>query len=158
MPNNLCLCNPMAVSFVVLFAKLAIKFNSFDEEERGGLLTTFFGDHNTLTRLVESFQKSQDEVYNQHVDTKFLEVLVQLRRSGLFGKEDIQQYELVHRVCNESRYFERFQFLTNLDPLSLLQLNNYGQLPLYYSCYTRSIQQFQVILDTYFFDTLPKKE
>lgn len=31
--NNQWVCNPMAVSFVVLFAKLAIEFNSFADEE-----------------------------------------------------------------------------------------------------------------------------
>jgi hypothetical protein len=143
----------MAVSFVVLFAKLAIEFNSFADEERGGLLTENGIGENTLIRLVQSSHKLCDEDYHQRVDTEFLEVLVQLRRSGLFKKEDIQQYELVHRVCKQTTgYFaeSRFQFLTNWDPSSLVQLNNYGELPLHYSFAAQTLRQFQVMLDTYF--------
>ena len=152
--NNQWVCNPMAVSFVVLFAKLAIEFNSFADEERGGLLATSGGGggYNTLTRLVGSLPNPHDEGSHHLVDTQFLEVLVQLQRSGLFKKEDIQQYELVHRVCKHRGYFaeKRFHFLTNWDPSSLLRLGNLGELPLHYSFATRTIQQFQVMLDCYF--------
>ena len=147
-------CNPMAVSFVVLFAKLAIEFNSFGEEERGGLLTTTgaVGDLDILTRLVKSSHKSCDEDYHQLIDTKFLEVLVQLQHSGLFEKEDIQRYRLVHEVCNEPGYFaeKRFHFLTNWDPSSLVQLGDHGELPLHYSHFTQTIRQLQVMIDTHF--------
>ena len=150
--NRKWICNPMAVSFVVLFAKLAIEFNSFDEEARGGLLMTRVGDLDVLNRLVQSSHRFCDEGYHQHVDTKFLEVLVQLRRSGLFEKEDIQRYHLVRWLCKEAGYFaeKRFHFLTNWDPSSLVQLGDHGELPLHYSHFTQTIQQVQVMLNTHF--------
>ena len=147
-------CNPMAVSFVVLFAKLAIELNSFADEERGGLLARSRGDGgcNTLANLAQSSHESCDEEYHQLVDTQFLEVLVQLQRSGLFKREDIQQYELVHRVCKQRGYFaeKRFHCLTNWDPSSLVQLDNFGRLPLYFGFATQTIRQFQVMLNCYF--------
>ena len=153
--NRKWVSNLMAVSFVVLFANLAIEFNLFADEERGGLLATWrvgSVSHNTLIRLVRSSHKSCDKNHHQQVDTKFLEVLVQLRRSGLFKKEDIQRYELVHWVCAQTGYFaeNRFQYLPNWDPSSLVQLNNYGGLPLHFSFATQTIRQFQVMLDCYF--------
>ena len=145
-------CNPMAVSFVVLFAKLAIEFNSFADEERGGLLIEDGEVNNVLNRLVQSSHKSCNEDYHQLVDTQYLEVLVQLRRSSLFKKEDIQRYHLVHGLCQQTGHFdeERFQFLTNWDPSSLVQLNNDGDLPLHYAGATQTLGQFQVMIDGYF--------
>ena len=154
-PNNQGMCNPMAVSFVVLFAKLAIEFNSLADEERGGLLTTGgVGGHNTLTCLVQSSVNlgSGHEDYHQHVDTTFLEVLVQLRRSDLFKNEDIQRYRLVHYLCRQAGYFadKRFQFLTNWDSMSLVQLGDHGELPLHCTFSRQTVRQFQVMLDCYF--------
>ena len=152
--NRKWIYNPMAVSFVVLFAKLAIELNLFADEERGGLLATSRGDEgdNTLRRFIGSSHKFCDKDYHQRVDTEFLAVLVQLQRSDLFKKEDIEQYELVHELCKQGGYFaeKRFHFLTNWDPLSLLRLGDQGELPLHYSFATRTIQQFQVMLDCYF--------
>ena len=60
--ENIFLCNTKAVSFVPFFAELAMKFNSFEEHERGGngksinlliryILPYSFGDDN---RIIEN--------------------------------------------------------------------------------------------------------
>ena len=145
------LLNPMAVAFVVLFAQLAIEFNSFADEERGGLFIEDGEGNNVLARLVQSSYRFCDKDYHQLVDTKVLKALVQLQRFGLFKKEDIQRYQLVHELCKDGGYFAEnwFHFLTNSDPSSLVQLDNYDHLPLHFSFARGTIQQFQVMLACY---------
>ena len=148
--------NRLAIGFVPLFAQLAIEYQLFDEEERGGLLIDINAENNTtdivnaLNFLLHTYS-SDDEENEKLVDTIFLAVLDQLRGSDLLEKEDIERYHLVHEVCNKGKYFaeKRFHFLTEWDPSSLLRLGvQGGKLPLHYSGW--SIRQFQVMLDTYF--------
>ena len=112
------LCNVKAVSFVPLFVQLAMEFNSFSNEERGGLLIDNSGGNNILHDLVSTSHNSCcDEEHQQRVDTTFLAVLIRLRRSGYFLKNDIQHCGLVHKVVQYYYFPERrFRFLTEWDP------------------------------------------
>ena len=144
--------NRLAIGFVPLFAQLAIEYQLFDEEERGGLLIDINAENNTtdivnaLNFLLHTYS-SDDEENKKLTETTCLEVLVQLRGSGLLKKEDIQRYRLLHNACV---YEKRFVFLAEWDPSTLLQTEINGNLPLHFSCATQTIRQFRVMLDTYF--------
>ena len=149
-------CNAKAVSFIPLFARLAIEFNSFEEQERGGVLIEDGCGQNILQNLVYSSEESYVE---EQVDTTFLAVLIQLRQSGWFVKDDIQQNDLMHRLC-QSPFFsrKRFRFIKEWDPSSLLQMYNHiniGYLPLHLvilklsagDLLTRRIKEFEIVFD-----------
>ena len=143
--------NVKAVSFVHLFVRLAIKFNSFEENLRGGLLIERErGNINILQSLVRSSDASCDEHHQQRVDTIFLAVLIRLRQSGYFKKEDIQQYQLVHRLCQQKVHMaqKRFRFLVEIDPSSLLQTDQDGFLPFHWT--VRSVEKFRSVCDAVF--------
>ena len=119
---ELSLNNTKAVFFVHVLAKLAIELNSFEEDERGGLLiqNTYTGRH-TLQFLVRT-NAGGDEDYHRHADIVFLEELTRLYQMDLFKQEDIQRYSLVTESCKEkAKYFpeKRFRFLVQMDPHSL---------------------------------------
>ena len=149
-------CNTKAVAFVPLFARLAIEFNVFEEEERGGLVWNN-RRRNLLQFLVEHSDSSPrrqiDEQQQERLDTTLLAVLTQLRQLGYFVKDDIQEYDFVHGLCQTERlYFaqHRFRFLIGWDPSSLLQTegDNSGTLPIHYVA--NNLQAFQVVLDSLF--------
>ena len=133
--------NTKAVGFVHVLAELAIEFNAFEDEERGGLLFNNYdygsGDL-TLKLLIQSHRGGDDD-YHQHADKVFVEELIRLRQMDLFKKEDIQRYDLVLESSSQGqcgKYFpeRRFRFLVQMDPYSLL--NHYadvfrGHLPLH---------------------------
>jgi hypothetical protein len=106
------LCNLNAVSFIPIVARLAVEFSMFEENERGGLLVEE-DEHNTnaLQRLVSSshFHDNPDTEHNELVDDKYLQLLIHLRKLGLFKKEDIQRYELLNILCSKS-YFAKRRF------------------------------------------------
>ena len=150
--NNLLVCNVNAVSFVPLVAKLAIEFNSFEEHERGGLLIPDEdgrGGNTVLHDLMYSSDPSFDEEHHERVDTSFLAVLVRLRHDRLFTKNDIQQHQLVHELCKNKIFAnQRFRFLTEIDPASLLQTDENGLLPLHWATY--AIHKFRPVCDAVF--------
>ena len=128
-------CNVKAVSFVHLFASFAIECNLFEADQRGGLLIGDEHGDNALQYLVNSSDGSHrhDEDHHLLADNTFLASLVRLRQSDLFEKEDIQRYNLLHDLCNQIFYFaeQRFRYLTDVDPTSLISINNDGDLPLH---------------------------
>ena len=153
-PADRYFCNTKAVAFVPLFARLAIEFNVFEEEERGGLVWNN-RRRNLLQFLVEhsdsSPRKQIDEQQQERLDTTLLAVLTQLRQLGYFVKDDIQEYDFVHGLCQRERnYFpqHRFRFLIEWDPSSLLQTegDNSGTLPIHYV--TKNLRLFRVVLDS----------
>ena len=150
--NNLLVCNVNAVSFVPLVAKLAIEFNSFEEHERGGLLIPDEdgrGGNTVLHDLTHSSDPSVDDHQHERVDTSFLAVLVRLRHDRLFTKNDIQQHQLVHELCKNKIFAnQRFRFLTEIDPASLLQTDENGLLPLHWATY--AIHKFRPVCDAVF--------
>ena len=98
--------NVKAASFVPLCIPLAMEFNSFEEEERGGLLVEEREGATVFHRLLgssgsSSYDESRHQLVDQLVDTTFLAVFIRLRRSGYFLKEDSQQYEFVREMCRE---------------------------------------------------------
>ena len=131
-------CNVKAVSFVYLFAKLAIEFNSSFENDgeiadRRGVLDINGGWGKVLHCLCNSSNNGtlsrRANFSNDHhrlVNTTFLSVLERLRRSQILKKEDIQRYSLVDHLCGGYKrrgYFaeQRFQFLIDYDPFPLTQ-------------------------------------
>ena len=138
-----------AVSFVPLFAQLGIEFNLFEEWERGGLLVQLLTGRNVLQSLVETSPSSHDERIHQRFDTIFLNVLDRLRQSGLFKKDDIDQYELVDAVCScETFPQQRFRYITDWDPLSLLSSNPHHRYsPLHKAAMCTSIFGFRDVFD-----------
>ena len=144
-----CVVNVKAISFVYLFVRLAIEFNSFEEEERGGLLTEDDSGKTVLHCLMCCSHPSYGDDHQRNGDTICLAVLLRLRQSGLFKKEDIQQYELVHKICKKINFPEqRFHFLTEWCPESLLQIDEYRRLPLHWAA--DNDQTFRVVLDAIF--------
>ena len=142
--------NTKAVSFVHLFVELAIEFNSFQYDERGGLLVEDDGGDNLIQELLSCYNSSYDEKHQQLVDATFLAVVVRLRGSGYLMQEDIQQYHLVHLLCQQHYFSEqRFRFLIEWDPSSMLQTRDeYNELPLHWA--TNNIPKFRMVLDAYF--------
>ena len=141
------LFNVKAASFIHLFVSLAIKFNSFEEEERGGLLFEDDIGEITLQFLVHFVDNDHQQ---RNDDTTCLAVLIRLRQSGLLKKEDIQQYELVHRICLTPYFSEhKFRFFAEWCPESLIQINeNEGILPLHWAA--NNDQSFRLVLDAVF--------
>ena len=142
--------NVKAVSFLHLFVQFAMEFNSFPNEVRGGLLIEDDGGANVLHDLVGSWDISCDEEHHQRVDTTFLAVLIRFRRSGYLVQEDIQNYELVHQLCQATYLPEqRFRFLIEWDPSSMLQtVDEHDELPLHWA--NNNIRKFRMVLDAYF--------
>ena len=145
--------NVKAVSFIPLFARLAIKLGLFEEKYRGGLLcqdieNDYYNHYNVLENLMHSDLTpwSNDDVYKREhheaVDDKYLQVLIQLRKMGLLKKEDIQKYNLIIKLCGEYGYFseKRFRFLIEWDPNALINPNFKGSLP--------TIQRFQTVFES----------
>lgn len=109
--NNKLLRNVKAVSFVHRFVRLAIEYHSFEEEERGGLLTEDGIGENTLVQL------SNGGYHQQNGDTACLAVLTRLRQLG-FSK----QHQLICLAYGQDHYSEEiFYFLTEWCPESLIQ-------------------------------------
>ena len=82
----------------ISFARLAIEFSSFEENKRGGILIEDSVGYNVLHCRTFSTDASIEE-HHERVDTKVLAVLVRLRQSDWFIQDDIQQNQLVHRLC-----------------------------------------------------------
>ena len=147
--NTKTMVNVKAVSFIHLFVQLAMEFNSFEENTRGGLLIEGGDGNNVLQCIACSSDSSYDEEHRRRVDTTCLAVLIRLRRSEYLLQEDIQHYELVHKLCKQHYSLDqRFRFLTEWCPSSLLQTDENGYLPFHWSIHT--IRKFRVVLEAYF--------
>ncbi|OEU23455.1 hypothetical protein FRACYDRAFT_216370 [Fragilariopsis cylindrus CCMP1102] len=82
------------------------------------------------------------------IDTKYLQVLIRLRRMGLLKKEDIQNYGLLHILCREDYFIEkRFRFLVEWDPSALTQTNEYGWLPIHCTSAESSIRGLELAFE-----------
>ncbi|OEU12976.1 hypothetical protein FRACYDRAFT_243278 [Fragilariopsis cylindrus CCMP1102] len=156
-------CNVKSAPFIPLVARLAIEFGLFDEQHRGGLL---FEDETHDIRHVLHYLICSDPIerrsqeYHEHIDDKYLQVLIQLRKMGLLKKEDIQKYDLLNDLS--CHYFhsgeKRFRFLVQWDPSALTHTTEYSNLPLRSSYLNRdSIRGFQSIFE-YGIHYFPKKK
>jgi len=143
--------NLKAVSFIHLLARLAIEFDTFEHHERGGLLNLNEDDDvhvDTLQCLVCSNGSMRGEEHNQLVDNAFLEEFIRLRHMDLLKKDDILDYELVHGLCCQSYFAEnRFRFLVEWNPTSLIQTDIFGCVPLNYAANHSSFQGFRSVFD-----------
>jgi hypothetical protein len=115
-------CNFLkSVPFISLLARLAIEFGLFDEELRGGLLVNDGYENFVLRDLMHilSYYGTDNRIreHDDSVDNKYLQVLLQLRKMGLFKtktKKDIQRYDLLRRLCQSYCYYfvgKRLRFL-----------------------------------------------
>jgi hypothetical protein len=140
-------CNEKSVSFIPILARLAIEFGLFEEDKRGGLLCED-GKINVLQDLMLSDGQTElpNQEHNEYLDTKQLQVLIQLRKLGYVKKEDIQRNGLLHRLCRNDYFAEkRFRFLAEWDPSALTQTYHDGQLPIHCAAEISSIQGFRSV-------------
>jgi hypothetical protein len=155
-------CNVKTVSFIPIVARIAIEFDLFEEEERGGLLSIHDQSCNVLVQLMacDPIHVHHQE-YHESVDTKYLQVLIRLRQLDLLKKEDIQSYDLLHRLSREDHDYtpkKRYKMLVEWDPNALTQTcDRYGQLPLNKASVYCSIQGFQFVFE-YGIRYFPKKK
>jgi hypothetical protein len=139
--------NVKAVSFIPLFARLAIELGLFEEQYRGGLL---IGDEDDDDEYVlHDLMRSE---HYEHNDDAYLQVLIQLRKNGLLQKEDTQRYDLLRTLGTQYNYFpeKRFRFLVEWDPnVLLIHTSKYkGFFPIHLAaCDTISIRRFQLIFE-----------
>ena len=76
----------------------------FGEQFGGELLIKDNGGDNILQNLMSRDQTRPHSLkYHETVDSKYLQVLVQLRKMGVFKKEDIQRYDLLDGLCGIGR-------------------------------------------------------
>ena len=153
-------CNVKAVLFIPILARVAIEFGLFEEDERGGLLCQDIDGNNGLHLLMAS-DNTELELPNQEhhdsVDTKYLQVLIQLRRLGVLKKEDIQRYGLLHILCRRPYLAEkRFRFMVEWDPSALTQTNEYGWLPIHCTSEESTIRRLELVFE-YGIRYFPKK-
>ena len=104
--------------YVPTLAKEGVKQKVGGEDARGGLLKIDPGAEdgwNTLQYLINCGDSS-----DANEDAARLNVMKELRRSGLLLKKDIQEYHLLGYSCfNKSK--ERFAYLVNWDPDALIE-------------------------------------
>ena len=122
-------CNLRSVSFIPLLARLATEFGLFDEELRERLFINDGYENSALPDLMHILSYYRTEINNREfddsVDNKYLKVLLQLRKMGIFKKEDIQRYDLLKRLCQYYCYYfaeMRFRFLVEWDPNRIITL------------------------------------
>ena len=108
--------NLYALSFIHLFEKLLIEFNSFDDEEQGGLLIDDEAGYNVFQNLAWVTSVTN----NLHAVNVISREWIHLRRIDLMKKDDIREYELLpgHFMENCAR------FLVEWDPECLIQINH----------------------------------
>ena len=96
--------NLKAIPFVHLFARLAIEFNSFDEDKRGGLMFADpdWGWKNILHLLSDEFQLTAefDIEENGYMDKIRTTEYNRLRHMGLMVKDDIVENDLLSELCH----------------------------------------------------------
>jgi len=147
-------CNTKAVSFLPPVASLAKELGLFDEQERGGLLSS--GGFHILHNLMRSdFVNGETIDRREYVDDKYLQVLIQLRKMDLLKKEDIQMYNLLNGCLDKPTMTiapnpeeKRYRFLVEWDPSALTHTNEFGYSPIHTNVASRSsFRGFQSIFE-----------
>jgi hypothetical protein len=87
--------------------------------------------------------------HHEPIDDKYLQVLIRLRNMGLFKKEDIREYQLLHQLCSSLYYFaeRRFRFMVEWDPNALFHLDRFGNLPIHLTAHSSSVQGFRIVFE-----------
>jgi hypothetical protein len=129
--------NLKSVSLIPLVAELGIELHQFDEELRGGLLSTIYHRGYNMVMCISGYYRKENKT--GLVDECFLAVMERLRKNNHLRKEDIQQYNLVGDLCTtDCGYFlERmFLYFVDWDPkvLSTPCTPDYGNwMPIHWS-------------------------
>ena len=149
--NNFSRCNAKAVSFIPVFAKVAIELGLFEEQYRGGLLCQDSCSGNVLQDLMcTDTIKVGDREEHEYNENVFLQVLIRLRKMGLLQKEDIHKYRLLNQLCAQHNSFcfaeRRFRFLVDWDPTALMHIKN-DSVPLHSVSFYKSFQAFLSVFD-----------
>jgi hypothetical protein len=147
--------NLKAISFVPLVVKLSIEFGWLDEDVRGGLLIRN-GRGDNILQLLAHNGETENQEHHKLIDNKYLLVMKQLRQMNYLKKEDIQEYDLLNKVCTNCYHNllfaeKRFKFLAEWDPTLLIPIQpDNGRrdlLPLHCVAASGSIQGFQIVFE-----------
>ncbi|GFH49937.1 hypothetical protein CTEN210_06413 [Chaetoceros tenuissimus] len=103
--------------YVPILATEGIKHKVGGEDARGGLLMIDPSDDDDEMNTLQIFSNYGD---NSDDDAKKVNVMKELRRSGLLLKKDIRDYHLLQYSCYEPTK-ERFEYLVNWDPDALIE-------------------------------------
>ena len=136
--------NTKAIPFIHLFAKLATEFNSFSEEERGGLLFTDQDGDDVFNNLACGCRVS----YHRRADDVISTEWIQLRQLGLMKKDDIMEYKLLFYTCHQYGHILEncVRFLVEWDPGCLLQIDSRRWSALQIAA-NRSVQSFRFLFE-----------
>ena len=144
--------NLNTIPFVHLFARLAIEFNSFNEDARGGLLPGDDAyDLNVFENLTCSSRINTTEGQRRADEIRTTE-FIRLRRMGLMVVDDIRQYGLIERLIVQKYFPECYEhsarFLIEWCPDCLLPSTlNDREAPLMRSVRDGSLQSFRFIFE-----------
>ena len=147
------LVNLKAVPFIHLFAQLALEYNSFDDEERGGLLIHDEAGDNILDNLVfraYKYKSNLSEGDCHRIDRVFTNEMIRLRETNLLTVDDIREFDLLLKLCTHRppRYFPHHgsRFLIEWCPNLLVRPAYTGFIPLYYAA-IHSILDFRFMFE-----------
>ena len=110
--------------YVPILAKEGVKHKVGGEDGRGGLLNVDRHENrglNTLQWLVAACIGDEEEQ-----DAKKVDVLKELRKSGLLKKKDVQEQHLLEFSCWRISEM-RFEYLVNWDPDALIETRGRGR-------------------------------
>lgn len=143
--SNLLRISLMTCSFIPVLARLAIEFGTFERHLRGGLLNQNFKWVTVLEDLVYGMGGGSQE-HKKLADNTCLELMKELKESGLLVKEDILRYELLRKsFVQDYSHFAKFRFLVEWDLAALMQPNHHKHVILHFAA--TSIQAFRVVFE-----------
>ena len=143
--SNLLRISLMTCSFIPVLARPAIEFGTFERHLRGGLLNQNFKWVTVLEDLVYGMGGGSQE-HKKLADNTCLELMKELKESGLLVKEDILRYELLRKsFVQDYSHFAKFRFLVEWDLAALMQPNHHKHVILHFAA--TSIQAFRVVFE-----------
>ena len=142
--------NIKAVPFIHLFAQLALEYNIFDDDQRGGLLIEDGVDDNTFTNLVVPFSNcnlSDDNHYR--ADEVRTNELIQLRQMNLLTVADVREFGLLSYLLSDIHFSHKsMTFLIEWSPDILLLTTGYNDTETPLHCATQhTISDFRFLFE-----------
>lgn len=107
-----------SVSFVPLFAKIAIEMQIFEDYRRGGLVPEKEGP--IFLKLDNVFWQLGGSEFDDNNDIKYLAVIRELRESNLMTKTDIRESRMIQNMKYRKNTEQRLRYLIDWDPSLLL--------------------------------------
>ena len=142
------------VTFIPLVARLRMELcEDLKEIERGGLMVVENEEEDcSVFELLTAHPHSDDTGEYQLLDALYVAVMRRLKEMDLFRKEDIQHFDLLHRVCTYGTPFfpeRRFRFLSDWDPDELARCDHWGRTPLHnaVSSPCHDLRGFQLVFE-----------